>query len=66
LSEKIKEVNDIQDKLNKINGPEAEQVRQIFRSCLSKNKGFKGMCKISCILEGEDLVDPEGLKHLCY
>jgi hypothetical protein len=43
LSETIKEINDIEDKLKKINGSKADAVKQISRSCIEKNKGFKVM-----------------------
>jgi hypothetical protein len=56
LSETIKEINDIEDKLKKINGSKAYAVKQKFR-CIRRNKGFKVMCDISCVLEGEDQVD---------
>jgi hypothetical protein len=47
LSKTIKYIKDIQDKPNKIEGSEADAVKQVFRSCFSKNKGFKIMCDIS-------------------
>jgi hypothetical protein len=64
LSETIKEINDIQEKLNKINGSKVDALKQKFRSCFSKNRRFKVMCEISCVLEGEDLVESEDLKVL--
>jgi hypothetical protein len=39
LSE-INDINDVQDGLNKINGSEADAVKQKFASWFSKNKGF--------------------------
>jgi hypothetical protein len=70
LSETIEEIDDIQDQLNEINGWKAVAVKQKPRSCFSKNKGFKVMCEISFISEGEDLVDSEDLNDLndfvCY
>jgi hypothetical protein len=59
LSETIKEINDIEDKLKKINGSKADALKQKFRPCIRKNEGFKVMCDISCVLEGEDQVDFE-------
>jgi hypothetical protein len=64
LSETIKEINDIEDKLNKINNSKADAVKQKFRSCIRKNKGFKVMCDISCVLEGGVQVAFEDLKDL--
>jgi hypothetical protein len=58
LSDTIKEISDIRDKLNKINRSEADAVRL----CFSKNEGFKVLCEISCILEGKDLVVSEDMK----
>jgi hypothetical protein len=54
-SETIKEINNIPDKRNKINGLKADAAKQKFCSCFSKNKEFKVMCEISCALEGGDL-----------
>jgi hypothetical protein len=64
LSETITEVNDIHDNLKKTNSSNVDAVKQKSHSCFSKNKGFKVMYKISCVLEGEDLVDSEDLKDL--
>jgi hypothetical protein len=50
LSETIKDIDDIQDKLNKINGSEVDAVKQRWRSYFSKNQGFEIMCGISCII----------------
>jgi hypothetical protein len=36
LSETIKEINGIQDKLKKIKGSKADAVKQKFRSCIRK------------------------------
>jgi hypothetical protein len=47
-----------------INGSKADAVKQKFGSCVGKNKGFKVMCDISCVLEGEDEVEFEDLKDL--
>jgi hypothetical protein len=51
LSVTLRELNEIQDKLHKINGSEADIPKQQFRSCLSKNYGSKAVCDISCALE---------------
>jgi hypothetical protein len=51
LSKIIKEINDIQNKLNKINGSKTDAVNEKIRSCFSNNKGFKVIGEISCILE---------------
>jgi hypothetical protein len=64
LSEAIKEINDIQDKLNKINSLKADAVKLKFCSCFSKNKGFKVVCEILYVLEGVGLVDSEDMKIL--
>jgi hypothetical protein len=64
LSEPIKEIRDIEDKLKKINDSKADVVKQKFRSCIRNNKGFKVMSDISCVLEAEDQVDFEDLKDL--
>jgi hypothetical protein len=69
LSETIKEFKGIRDKLNKVNGLKADTVKQKLCSCFSKNKGVKGMCEISYVSVGEDLVDSEDLSVgdiLCY
>jgi hypothetical protein len=50
LSETIIAVSDIQEELNKIKVLEYDAVKQIFYSYFSKDKGFKFMCDISCIL----------------
>jgi hypothetical protein len=60
----MNEINDIRDKLNEMNGSKTDAVKQKFRSFFSNNKGIKVMCEISCVLEGEDLVDFEDLKDL--
>jgi hypothetical protein len=65
------ELNDTDDEMNKINGSKAYAMKQKFYSCLSNNKEFKVMCNISCVLEGEVMVDSEDLKVLsvsdmCY
>jgi hypothetical protein len=52
FSEAIKEINIIQDKLNKINGSEADAVEQKFRSYFSKSKGFKIMCQVFMCIRG--------------
>jgi hypothetical protein len=52
LSETTEEINGIQDKLNKINGPKADAVEQKFCLCFCKNNGFKVMYEILCVLEG--------------
>jgi hypothetical protein len=62
----MNEINSIQDKINKINGSKFDAVEQKFCSCFSRNKGFKVIGEISCILEGEDLVDSEDLKDLSF
>jgi uncharacterized protein YacL (UPF0231 family) len=64
FSETIKEINDIEDKLKKINGSKADAVKQKFRSRIRKNKGFKVICDTSCVLEREEQVDFEDLKDL--
>jgi chromosome segregation ATPase len=61
LSETIKEIN---DKLNKIKSLEDDAVKQKFNSCCSKNKEFKVMCKISCVINRRDLGGYEDLKDL--
>jgi hypothetical protein len=43
LPETIKEINEIQNKLNKTNGLEIDEVKQIFLSCSSKNRGCKAV-----------------------
>jgi hypothetical protein len=63
MSETMKEINGIQNKL-KTNGSKADAVKQKFCSCIRKNKGFKVMCDISYVLEGEDQVDFEDMKDL--
>jgi hypothetical protein len=52
LTDTIKEINNIQDKLNEINSSNADAVKQKFHTYFSKNKWFKVMCEISCELEG--------------
>jgi hypothetical protein len=42
----------------KINGSEADAIKQKLHSCFAKNKE----CEITCLLEVEYLVHPEGLK----
>jgi hypothetical protein len=64
LSETIKEIKDIEDKLKKISDSKADAVKQKFRSCIRNNKGFKVTCDISCVLEAEDQVDFEDLEDL--
>jgi hypothetical protein len=64
LSETIKEINDIQDKLKKMNVSKADAVKQKFCSCIRKNKGFKVMCDTSCLVEGEAQVYFEDQKDL--
>jgi hypothetical protein len=51
LSQTIREINDVQDKLNKTNGSTVNAGNKIG-SCFSKNKGFKIMYEFSCVLEG--------------
>jgi hypothetical protein len=41
----IKEIIDIQEKLNKINESEADVVKQEFRSRLGKHEGFDVKCQ---------------------
>jgi hypothetical protein len=60
----MKKINDIQDEPSKINGSKADAVKQTFSSCFSKNKEFEVMCEISCVLEGEYLVDSGDVKDL--
>jgi hypothetical protein len=64
LSETRNEINDMQDNVNKINGSEADVVKQKFRSWFCKNKGFKIMRYISHVLGGEYLVDSGDMKDL--
>jgi hypothetical protein len=64
LSETIKDIDDIEDKLKKINVSRAYALKQKFHLCIRKNKGFKVVCNISCVLEGADQVDFEDLKDL--
>jgi hypothetical protein len=64
LSETIKEINDMQERPSKITSSKADVVIQKFCSCFTKNKGFEIMCNISCVLQGEDLVDSKDLKDL--
>jgi hypothetical protein len=64
LSETIKAINVIEDKPKKVNSSKAYAVKQKFRSCIRKNKGFQVMCDISCVLEWKDKVDFEDLKDL--
>lgn len=45
LSETLREIVDIQDELVKINGSEADAVKQKFPSCFSKNKRSEVMCE---------------------
>jgi hypothetical protein len=56
-----KSVSDIQDELN---GSEGDVIKQKFISYFNKNEGFKVMCEISCLSEGEDLVESEDVKDL--
>jgi hypothetical protein len=46
LSETLKEIVDIQDELDKINGSEADAVKQKFPSYFNKNKGSEVMCEM--------------------
>jgi hypothetical protein len=64
LPETIKEINTIQDTMNKINSLKADTLKQKFLSCFSKNKWFKNMCENSCFFKREDLVDSEDLNDL--
>jgi hypothetical protein len=65
LSETIKQINNIQDKLKKkINGLKADAVKQKSCSSIRKNRGFKVMCESSCILDEKDQVEFEDLKDL--
>jgi hypothetical protein len=52
LSNTIYTSNNIQYKLNKINGLEADAVKQEFHSCFSKNQGFKAIYEISYVMGG--------------
>jgi hypothetical protein len=54
LPETIKETDNIQDKLNTINGSEVDAIEQNFGSCFVINKGLKVMCDISCEFGGSD------------
>jgi hypothetical protein len=56
-----KSVSDIQDELN---GSEGDVIKLKLNSYFNKNEGFQVMCKISCLLEGEDLADSEDVKDL--
>jgi hypothetical protein len=47
-----------------ISGSEVDAVKQKFHSYFCKNKGFKLICQISYVLEGEHLVDSERLQDL--
>jgi hypothetical protein len=62
MSETMKEINGIQNKL-KTNGSKADAVKQKFCSCIRKNKEFKVMCYVSCVLQGDrvDFEDPKDL-----
>jgi hypothetical protein len=64
LSETIKGIISIQEKLIKINSSKSDAVKWEIHLCFCKNKGFKVMWNISCIIEGEDLVDAEDLKNI--
>ena len=55
--------NDIQEKLNKINGSKVDAVKQKFRSCSCKHVGFKTKYEISCTLQQENLFDFEDVTH---
>lgn len=58
LSETTEEINEIQHKLKKSKyGPKDDAVKQKFRTCFSKNKEVKIMCKISCVSKKEVLKD---------
>jgi hypothetical protein len=50
LPETRKEIIYVQDKLNKISGLEADEVKEKCRLCFSESKGFEIMCEISCVL----------------
>jgi hypothetical protein len=50
--------------VNKINGLEADIVKQNFNSCFSINEEFTVTWEISCVLAGEDLADSEDLKDV--
>jgi hypothetical protein len=58
----IETINNIQDKPNKISGPKAD-VKQELLSRFSKKEGFKVTCEISCVLEGEDILDSGEMNH---
>jgi hypothetical protein len=48
--------------VKKINDLENDVAKEKFYACFSKNKEFKIMCEIACVLEGEAPVGSEDLK----
>jgi hypothetical protein len=62
LSETIKEINNIKDKLNNIAGSETDAVKQHFRLCCRENEGCKFIYEISSVLEEEGPCGSKGLK----
>jgi hypothetical protein len=61
FSEKIKGMNDIEGKVNKINDSDTDAMKRKFRSCSSKYNRLKVMREISCLLEVEVLADSKDL-----
>jgi hypothetical protein len=61
LPVKIKEINRIQ--LNKINRLKTDAIKKFVHTSV-RIKGSKSCVLISCLLEGEDLVESEDLKDM--
>lgn len=61
LPETRKEIIYVQDKPNKINCSEADEVKETQRLCFSESKGFQIMCEISYVLMREDVLGSEDL-----
>ena len=63
LAESLKEIDNIENKLNEICGSKAKIIKQKFLLCLNKNKGLQVICKIY-ILMGNNVEHFEQMEHL--
>lgn len=62
LTVTINEVHDIEKKINALQGPKVEAIKQKFKSVFAKNDGFNTMCKIAKVLQGQvDIGEIENL-----
>ena len=64
LTESLKEIDNIENKLNEICGSKANIIKQKFLLCLNKNKGLQVIRKIYDILMGNNVEHFEQMEHL--